>query len=392
MEPLYNNFDRLEITFQGFMPEAVLEILAVAKEKAQKDRKESLTLLPDGTQVMVAETGAPGGFRYRFDTGLDGEIWQIAHTNNSDVWGIRVIVKSLALALHGYETVKERIVNRLDTLKANGLSRRDLKTGTVTNRPLERISRFDYCFDFVMDENFMPAPEQFVTHQRAKKHVYSDACGDITERYTSLEGENINTVRIGNMPGRQVILYNKTKEITASDKHYWWQIWGIDQQSFKESFKQIWRVEVRAGKKELDQWALKRFEDFETKSGDIVAELLTAMRYTEPLKGDANRSRWPLHPIWEGSLQASYKAMAPYRSGAIRENIIREYKDNIIHAYRQRLIGNAIGLTAVQGRDIEDILIAIEELKSYISSIRGEEEAILIRKYLKKKEEFEFLG
>lgn len=73
---------------------------------------------------MVAETGARGGYKYRFDTGLDGEIWFVAHSLKRDGWNIRVSAKSLALALHGYEGVKARILGRLAALEAKGLARR----------------------------------------------------------------------------------------------------------------------------------------------------------------------------------------------------------------------------------------------------------------------------
>ena len=89
----------------------------------------------------------------------------------------------------------------------------------------------------------------------------------VLSTYSSSNGEAINTIRIGEMPERQAVIYNKTKEITASSKRFWWEIWGIDQKPFKEGFKQIWRIEVRAGKDELNKWGLKRFKNFEDKAG-----------------------------------------------------------------------------------------------------------------------------
>ena len=87
---------------------------------------------------MVAETGSRGGYRYRFDTGLDGETWFVAHSTNSKNWNIRVSVKSLALSLYGYEGVKERILNRLKALKAIGQSRKISGSEEVTNMPLDQ--------------------------------------------------------------------------------------------------------------------------------------------------------------------------------------------------------------------------------------------------------------
>lgn len=394
MELIYNNFDALDVTFQGALPEKVLNQLAKAREQAQNEKREVYVELGfERMPVMVAETGARGGYRYRFDTGMDGEIWFIAHSTNSKMWNIRVSVKSLALSLSGYKMVKNRLLKRLKALSAHGPSRHDSGNGgkpTVINTPLESISRFDYCFDFVMDSAFMPLPCRFIAHQRAKKHVYGEH--GVLPTYSSLNGERVNTIRIGELPGRQAVIYNKTKEIIASSKRFWWDIWGVDSKPFKQGFKQIWRIEVRAGKNELNKWGLKHFKDFEDKAGDVVAAILKAIRYSEPLKDDLNRSRWPMHPIWAESLKTSYKALAPYSTNAIRENVIRDYRENIINGYKERLIGNLIGLIAAQERDISEIPITIEELENDISTIAEEDITILLKKFEKAEEKFKFLS
>lgn len=387
MKLIYNNFDALDISFQGALPEKVLRQLALAREQAQSERREVFVELGnEKISVMVAETGARGGYRYRFDTGLDGEIWFIAHSINSNNWNIRVSVKSLALALYGYESVKERLLKRLKALGAFGLARRKSVSEEVINTPLERISRFDYCFDFIMPSAFEPLPKRFIAHQRTKKHVYGET-GKI-ENYVSLNGDKINTIRIGEMPGRQAVIYNKTIEIKSSLKKYWWDIWDIDSKPFKEGFKQIWRIEIRAGRDELDKWGLKRFKDFEDKTGDVIAAILKAIRYTDPLKDDLNRSRWPMHPIWREALNVSYKALAPYRSNAIRENIIRDFRENVIAGYNERLIGNLIGLTAAEGHDISEIPTVLQEIEERIAQVDKE---LLIKKFERSIERFQFL-
>lgn len=390
MKLIYNNFDSLDISFQGALPEKILNQLSEGREKAQNEKRDVLMELgKEKMPVMVAETGAKGGYRYRFDTGLDGETWMIAHSTNSKNWNIRVSVKSLALSLYGYEGVKERILNRLKALKAVGQSRKISGSEEITNMPLERISRFDYCFDFITSSAFEPQSKRFVAHQRANKHVYGQQ-GKV-ENYASLKGDKINSIRIGEHPGRQAAIYNKTKEIGSSLKNYMWDIWDVEPEPFKEGFKQIWRVEVRAGRDELDKWGLKRFEDFEDKAGDVVAAILKAIRYTKPLKGDLNRARWPMHSIWEKSLNASYKALEPYSTNAIRENIITDYRENVISGYIERLIGNAIGLTAAEGRDISELTIVLEELQDHIEAIAEEDISVLVKKFDKAEEKFRFL-
>lgn len=390
MKLIYKNFDTLDISFQGSFPKYILEQISHGKEQAQNEKSEiPLSIGKNQIKAMIAETGAKGGFRYRFDTGLDGETWFIAHSSNSDNWNIRLSVKSLALSLYGYEGVKQRIIDKLIKFEAMGKARYSDNDLDIIFLPHERISRFDYCFDFIMPKDFEPSPKNFIAHQRSKKHVYGEE-GKIGN-YTALNGDKINTIRIGEMPNRQAIIYNKTKELISSQKSYMWDIWDIDKENFDHDKFQIWRIEVRAGKNELDKWGLKRFDDFESKAGDIISDILKTIRYTIPVKEDANRSRWDMHPIWEKALETSYKALAPYSTNAIRENIIKDYRQNVIKGYKERVIGNLIGLTASQGRDISDMPISISEIEQTISNLPEKDKNILTTKFQKAEERFRFL-
>mgnify|MGYP001245174788 CR=1 FL=1 len=390
MKLIYNNFDGLDISFQGAFPMPLLNQLAEAKDQALLENNSVYREIgANKTPIMVAETGSKGGYRYRFDTGKEGETWFVKHSNYLDKWNIRVSVSSLSLALYGYEGVKERLKSRLKEWGAKGEPRIDQATNKRLNAPLERISRLDYCFDFITDSAFEPIPSRFVAHKNVKKHVYGN--GGSIEKYHSLNGEKVNTVRLGEMPGRQVVLYNKTKEIIASGKKYWWDLWGVDPKPFKGGFKAIWRVEVRAGKDELNKWDLRRFKDFEEKAGDIIAALLKAMRYTNPLKDDLNRSRWPDHPIWQISLKTAFKALEPYSSNAIREDVLRGLKADAIEGYKERTIGNLIGLNTLKGHDISEIADTLFSIENSIRELSISEPDQLYRKVQKLEERARFL-
>lgn len=389
MELLHNNFDGLDVSFQGAFPAYLLDQLETAKEQAQLENNEVVIEFSDyKTPISVGETGSKGGYRYRFDTGKDGETWFVKHNNNTSAWNVRVSVSSLALNLYGYHGVKERLLNRLKEWNVRGEPRIDQASNKRINTPLERISRLDYCFDFITDSAFEPIPSRFVAHHRVKKHVYGE---DGVKRYSALNGEKVNTVRLGEMPGRQVTLYNKTLEIKASRKKYWWDLWGIDPKPFKDGFKEIWRVEVRVGKEELNKWDVRRFKDFESKTGDVIAAILKAMRYTVPLKDDQNRSRWPMHLIWEQSLKTSYKALAPYRSNAIREDVLRGLKEDAIEGYKERTIGNLIGLNTLEGHDISEIADTLSSIEDAIREMSISEPEILHKKVGKLEDRFRFL-
>jgi hypothetical protein len=141
MDLIYQNFDGLDVSFQGAFPQSILEQLEAGKKEAQRQRKSVLIRLGEKQiPVLVAETGAKGGFSYRFDTGLDGEVWFAANSTKSDHWGIRVSVKSLCVALRGYYGVKKKILTLLGDLSAIGPSQTDPNTGKVVSFPKESVT------------------------------------------------------------------------------------------------------------------------------------------------------------------------------------------------------------------------------------------------------------
>lgn len=376
MNLIYQNFDGLDVTFQGVLPEALLQQLEEARTEAQNNKQECyLELGPNKVRGTVAETGSPGGYRYRFDTGMDGETWFFAHSKKLDSWGIRVSVHSLSLAMYGYTGVKQRLLDRLAAFGANGF----------TDPILERVSRVDYCFDFLSTNPFSPDPSLIVAHQHCKKHCHS--LKDPIETYTNTKGDKVQTVRIGQMPGRQITIYNKTAEIREHQKPYWNDIWKRASLPAGE----VWRLEVRAGKKELDEWGLKRFADFEAMIGDVIHTTLLAMRYIVPSQ-DKNRSRWATAPFWQHALEACDNALAPYRCHADREKILNDHRLAVMNGYKQRIFGNMIGYAAASMRDpseIEEVSAAL--IKEFLDSVKDNLNQF-IEKYKQNENKFRFLS
>lgn len=226
MKLIYQNFDGLEISFQCAVPLGILSILEQGKKEAQSCRSTAYAELgPHKLPIMVHETGAKGGYTYQFSTGPDGEIWLIGDREARDQWNVRVRVRSLCLALYGYEETKEKIMNvLLDHLLAKGPDENDKK-------PIERISRIDYCLDFHFEEKFSPSYLNFVCAGRTKKGFI----GELPMQVES-SGQSIEYIRVGKMPNRQIVIYNKTREISSTKKSYWWQLWGIKKMNLKEKF------------------------------------------------------------------------------------------------------------------------------------------------------------
>lgn len=379
---IYQNFDNLDITFQGALPQKLLDQLMSARNQAEEENAEVYIELGEpAIQVRVAATGRAGGYKFRFDTGLDGETWFIANSVKSDNWGIAVSSKSLALSLYGYKGVKARILEHLGRFGAKGVRRIDPITKQPTETPLERISRADFCFDLLMPTDFNPDPHHFICHQKTNKKVF----GQI---FTHSSGEKVKGIQIGSIRGRQLVVYNKQNEIDVHNKKYWWDIWNLDPAKTDGT---VWRIEVRAGRDEIDNWNAKRFDVFEKRAGAIFIDILKANRYITPSTSDSNRWRWPMNPLWSFLIRNAYKELDQYISPAKRGKIFAGYKEEKIDSYKKLIKGLVIGHAAACGVSLEDIPDLIKKSGHEIMSEANKDRKKFERKYSKAKERFEFI-
>ncbi len=144
----------------------------------------------------------------------------------------------------------------------------------------ERISRADYAFDYhlpVMDfdeTNFLSQARKDNQHRKNGK---------------------IQTLKFGT---DQVVLriYNKTDEIEeVSHKTWLYDIWGIDQD--------VWRIEWQVRKEMLRHMDILTFQCLEESQGDLLRELVKNHTTLRIKTNDSNRSRWPLHSLWEDLIE-----------------------------------------------------------------------------------------
>ena len=352
MKKIYQNFDGLDVTFQCAIPRYLLDTLKNAQQEAKDARKGVLIYIGKSqTQIEVAENGMKGGFAFRFDTGLDGAIWAIADSDHPERYNVKVSAKSLMLALYGYQETKNKILEFLiEELKAIPPKDHDA--------PLERVSRFDYCFDFLAEHQFTPDAKCFMTFNRSKKICHGNISNASGLDFSIIhQGRDIQTITIGKMPNRQITIYNKRREIMITKKSYWWDLWQLNPDAIKFD---IWRVEVRAGKKELNKWNLRRFRDFENKAGDVIIRVLKDYRYIIPSEKDKNRNRWPCEPFWKECISSAQNYLVEYICNAERKEIISGQKQEIIKRYKAHINGVLISYAALQGLDISEIPTVLE--------------------------------
>jgi len=292
LKPFYWNFDGLDVAFQGRISQDLVNVLEEAKTEAQNARAAVLVEW-QGEAMHVAESGSKGGYAYRCDTGPTGASWFFGRNQSSTNWNIRVSLKSNALASTGLGAVRAELYRFLEAIGA------EVHTAS--------ISRVDFCMDFLSDDleaasgcPFSLDPFAFVMHSHTSRADQDDDAGmqmhGVSGRYTS--------VTCGKMPGRQVIVYDKSREVRMRQKLEWWVHWNSARSrqglSALTGEERVWRVELRAGKRHLkDRWGISSWAEMDNKLGDVFARALRDIRYTVPSATDGERFRWQCHPLWQ---------------------------------------------------------------------------------------------
>lgn len=283
---LYTGVDSLDIAFQGAFPESTLEHLeAVRKEAEASNRDEPACLGPGAVDVQVKSHGMRGGFRFVFTNGPAGAIFAVKANPDPKEWNLFVSVRALRLLTLGYVGTKLWL---RETLAAMGFQITDLS-----------VNRIDFAVDiraptFQLDvANFVcPAQAKLRPHWSKEQLLTDDgnACSAV------VRGRRFESVTVGQMPNRQLIVYDKRRAAIDLNQPYWFDVWGLDR---NDPGARVWRAEIRAGREALAKRLTKR--SFEAVEADQNDYLLTAVREIRYLAGKAahlNVSRAPEHPFW----------------------------------------------------------------------------------------------
>ena len=282
--------------------------------------------------MLVYETGAKCGYAYMVSTGIYGATWFFKKPNARDPWGVRVSCNSFNLAINGLGRTRAGLHRVLDFL------------GIAVPPDGVSLSRIDYALDFLAP-SFILNPHQFVMHSNANRADH------VEQPEISINGRSgrVTSVTVGKMPGRQVIVYDKRAEVIAKHKVGWWEIWNaarqrsgalpLDWENPAES--RIWRVELRAGKRQLkDNWSLRTWVDLDNRLGDLFAATLDAIRYTQPTD-DTNRSRWPDSALWtqvRHGVDADLFEMRNYASADLIKHVQLDAHDRLLENQMKGLL------------------------------------------------------
>ena len=345
MTPIYRGFDGLDVSFAGHIPSEFAVILEDAKQHAQNASIETC-LRHAGIAMMVAGTGARGGYAYRVSTGRTGATWFFKKPNTGDPWGVRVSCSSFVLAERGLNST---IASLYLTMEQLGIR--------LTKLP-ESISRVDFAVDIIAP-TFELIPQNFVMHSNTNRADYFSA-DEIT---TNGKSGQYTSVTIGKMPGRQLIVYDKRAEVIAKKKFAWFEIWnancdelGVARLDFQDSsHSRVWRTEIRAGKKHLkDRWNIRTWADLYARFGDLVSDAAEAVRLTQPID-DKNRSRWPNSEFWALAKMALEDDLFDMRNFCPPDTVKRVDKEAHRRLLAQQGLGLLITQAAISGITIDDL-------------------------------------
>ena len=120
--------------------------------------------------------------------------------------------------------------------------------------------------------------------------------------------------------------------------------------------QRIWRVELRAGKKELkDRWQIRTLKDLEDSISDVFTHALTEVRYLDHDQLNSNVSRMHPHPLWLAARAALDQKLTDYRSGLTPGQVKEIEREAARENYRKGILGHAAGFVAVDGLSNEEI-------------------------------------
>lgn len=346
---VHAGFDTLDIAIQGALPAESLAQLETARDEAA-DRQEAvlITLGPEKVAMHVSGNGMRGGYAFVTDTGPVGCKWFFKKNHDAAQWNIFVSPRATALLAHGYHGTRDRIWEELANMGAEVMD--------------HSINRVDFAMDF-QTSGFELSLGQFVAHAHTKVRPHwgeVKAASDSNQPSAVMRGRRLESVTIGKMPGRQIIVYDKRREAIERNKLFWFRAWGLER---TERDVQVWRVEIRAGKKELKtRWNMRRCDDLEANIGDVFSNALNDVRYIADYQSDSNVTRQHLHPLWTAAQTAAEQQLVNYRSGLLPGQIIYIERAHAADQYTSLIIGNAIGYGVARGLSDKEVFSLLPTL------------------------------
>ena len=213
------------------------------------------------------------------------------------------------------------------------------RIGCKQMRP-EKIARVDAAFDFPIGKpNF------------TVDHFLSRAQKDCEWR----ESGELQSIQFGTSD-IVVRVYDKVAEIEqASAKHWMFDLWGTN--------SGVFRIEFQIRTEALGKAGIETVEQMRAYLPGLIRHLAKAHTSLRIPNADSNRSRWPMHPLWD-SLIASTDELTtapdipprPFQRGSLYS----------IERQLQSMMGDMKGLAATLSRNCPDRPVTLEQLMQWL--------------------------
>lgn len=339
MHLLRAGIDSLYFAVRGSLPLRVITQLADAKRKAIETRCEAdITFAGTDLRADVSFSGQTGGYQFVFDTGPLGARFAIKESSETLDWNLFVKPHASAFLGLGF---KAAIKSALKTIEQIG--------GRIAEVSVNRV---DYAMDIRADGTELDL-SRIIAHPRTKRAPHWERSEQF-QPSAILTGRRIESITVGRMPGRQVIVYDKTVEARTSQHLYWFEAWKIDP---NDRGARVWRVELRLGRHALKTMLkMKTLKELELHLPQALCDLLQRIRYTAAGESDPNVTRRRRDPLWviagghvqSADLLGGIGDLAP-------ERLMEITREQMSGSYTKLIVGNAAGFAAT--RRFDDVAI-----------------------------------
>jgi hypothetical protein len=329
---LLSGHDTIECAYylardSGCLPEFIwLDYVWLAAEKEELSLSSSRKPKPiklGCEEFMLAGHGTARGYAFLIEN--DAFSIQFGEFNNPNFF---VTFRSMALWHQSAQGLHERFLAWAASVGLRSFQH-------------ERLSRVDFTFDYhlpVIDfdqDNFVSSATKDNQHRKNGK---------------------VQTFRIGE--GDLVLrVYNKCDEIKErSAKTWFYDLWKQDHD--------VWRIEWQARKEWLRLVGIRTFEDLKERQGDLLRLLVKEHTTLRTKTEDSNRSRWPLHPLWQ-DLQERAAQMEGL--GVVRELHMAGRLDERMNRITISLYGYMKRIAAIYSLQGKTPAISLKQARAHLS-------------------------
>lgn len=265
---VHKGIDSLYLSYRGTVKNEALEEFIRKKELAQSDddndqAKAVMAIGDHSFEVMDKGRG-----KYSFVLIDNWYQIQVSASKRRKVPEVYVQVSSELLNCKGLD----------DSLK----HLREIVSTLLMEIEEETISRVDLFADFITDSDLSRTTENEWVTRAAETHRHA--------KHRIFTGWSIG--RGGDISAR---LYDKTIEITKSNKFFFYEIW----QRQGWNGEKVWRLEFQLRRAFLGQMSVNTISDLQIYVNDVWRYCTHEWLRLGIDEGTENRSRWPTDELWQ---------------------------------------------------------------------------------------------